>query len=94
MNPMGRIAASNQLTMEQYIEQIHSSGSTLSAVREEIRNEMILMRVQQGYVMRRINISSQELDNFPQLRGGSLYDLSGRQCWPYPAACSQRHQHR
>ena len=31
---MGRIAASNQLTMEQYIEQIHSSGSTLSAVRE------------------------------------------------------------
>jgi peptidyl-prolyl cis-trans isomerase SurA len=61
---MANIAANNQLTMEQYIEQIHSSGSTLSAVREEIRNEMILRRVQQGYVMRRINISSQELDNF------------------------------
>jgi len=61
---LGRIAASNQLTMDQYVEQIHSSGSTLSAVREEIRNEMILSRVQQGYVMRRINISSQELDNF------------------------------
>ena len=61
---MASIAANNQLTMEQYIEQIHSTGSTLSAVREEIRNEMILRRVQQGYVMRRINISSQELDNF------------------------------
>ena len=61
---MGRIAESNQLTMEQYIEQIHTSGSTLSAVRNEIRNEMILMRVQQGNVMRRINISNQELDNF------------------------------
>ena len=34
---MNRIAASNQLTMEQYIEQIHSSGTTLAAVREEIR---------------------------------------------------------
>lgn len=61
---MGRIAASNKLTMDQYVEQIHSGGSTLSAVREEIRNELILRRVQQGYVMRRINISQQELDNF------------------------------
>lgn len=61
---LNRIAASNQLTMEQYAEQIHSSGSTLSAVREDIRSEMILSRVQQGFVMRRINISSQELDNF------------------------------
>ena len=50
--------------MEQYIKQIHNSGTTLSAVREQIRNEMILARVQQGYVMRRINISKQELDNF------------------------------
>ena len=61
---LGRIASSNELTMEQYAEQIHASGSTLANVREEIRNEMILMRVQQGQVMRRIRISSQELDNF------------------------------
>ena len=61
---MARIAAGNQLTMEQYIEQIHASGSTLSNVREEIRDEMILMRVQQAQVMRRIRISEQELDNF------------------------------
>lgn len=61
---MERIAAGNNLTMEEYIQQIHNSGTTLSAVREQIRNEMILARVQQGYVMRRINISKQELDNF------------------------------
>ena len=61
---LARIASSNELTMEQYAEQVHASGSTLSNVREEIRNEMILMRVQQGQVMRRIRISSQELDNF------------------------------
>ncbi|MDC1210708.1 peptidylprolyl isomerase [Porticoccaceae bacterium] len=61
---LARIASSNQLTMEQYAEQVHASGSTLSNVRDEIRNEMILMRVQQGQVMRRIRISNQELDNF------------------------------
>lgn len=61
---LARIASSNKLTMEQYAEQVHASGSTLSNVREEIRNEMVLMRVQQGQVMRRIRISSQELDNF------------------------------
>ena len=61
---MARIATGNQLTMEKYIEQIHASGSTLANVRDEIRDEMILMRVQQGQVMRRIRISNQELDNF------------------------------
>jgi len=61
---MARIAAGNQLTMEQYIENIHSQGQTVATVREEIRNELTLMRVQQGRVMRRIRISQQELDNF------------------------------
>jgi peptidyl-prolyl cis-trans isomerase SurA len=89
---MGRIADSNQLTMEQYIEQIHSSGSTLSAVREEIRNEMILMRVQQGYVMRRINISQQELDNFLNSEEGRFMtspDVNiGHILLPVPSASS------
>jgi peptidyl-prolyl cis-trans isomerase SurA len=89
---MSRVAANNQLTMEQYIDQIHSSGSTLSAVREEIRNEMILRRVQQGYVMRRINISSQELDNFLSSEEGRFMtspDVNiGHILLPVPSATS------
>lgn len=61
---LARIAAGNKITMEQYVEQIHAQGQTIANVREEIRNEMTLMRVQQGKVMRRIRISEQELDNF------------------------------
>lgn len=61
---MERIAAGNKITMEQYAEQIHAQGQTVANVREEIRNELTLMRVQQGKVMRRIRISQQELDNF------------------------------
>jgi peptidyl-prolyl cis-trans isomerase SurA len=61
---MARIASSNKLTMEEYVAQIHAQGGTVAVVREQIRNEITIMRVQQGKVMRRIRISEQELDNF------------------------------
>ncbi len=61
---MARVAGGNNLSMEQYVDQIHAAGQTVAMVREEIRNEITLMRVQQGKVMRRIRISEQELDNF------------------------------
>ena len=59
-----RVAQSNGLSIAQYITEIQSRGSTIAIVREEIRNEMVIRRVQQGKVMRRIRISEQELDNF------------------------------
>ena len=59
-----RVAQSNGLTITQYIAEIQSRGGTIAVVREEIRNEMVIRRVQQGKVMRRIRISEQELDNF------------------------------
>tara|TARA_B110001452_G_scaffold52776_1_gene40233 strand:- start:3413 stop:4681 length:1269 start_codon:yes stop_codon:yes gene_type:complete len=59
-----RVAQSNGLTITQYITEIQSRGGTIAVVREEIRNEMVIRRVQQGKVMRRIRISEQELDNF------------------------------
>jgi peptidyl-prolyl cis-trans isomerase SurA len=61
---IARIASSNNISVAQYIEQVTLQGSSISAMRGEIRNELIIMRVQQGKVMRRIRISEQELDNF------------------------------
>ena len=61
---IARIAASNKISVAQYIEQVNLQGSSISAMRGEIRNELTIMRVQQGKVMRRIRISEQELDNF------------------------------
>jgi peptidyl-prolyl cis-trans isomerase SurA len=52
------------MTMDQYVEQIHAQGSTIASIREDIRDERTIVRVQQGRVMRRIRISEQELDNF------------------------------
>ena len=61
---IARVAASNKISVAQYIEQVTLQGSSISAMRGEIRNELTIMRVQQGKVMRRIRISEQELDNF------------------------------
>ncbi len=69
---LARVAASNNLSMEDYIGQIHASGSTMATVRQEIASEIIIMRVQQGQVMRRINISEQELTNFLNSEEGRL----------------------
>jgi peptidyl-prolyl cis-trans isomerase SurA len=61
---IARIASSNQVTIEQYLQQLTMQGASISGLKEEIRNELTIMRVQQGSVMRRIRISEQELDNF------------------------------
>jgi peptidyl-prolyl cis-trans isomerase SurA len=67
-----RIAASNNISVEDYIAQVHASGETMAKIRQEIANEMIIMQVQQGTVMRGIQISEQELNNFLNSEEGKL----------------------
>ena len=61
---IARVAANAGLSVENYVNASIREGSTPSGLREQIRNEMIIMRVQQSQVNRRIRISLQELDNF------------------------------
>ena len=69
---LARVAAQNSLSMEEYVAAIDASGSNMSRVRQDIANELTIMRVQQGTVMRRIRISEQELDNFLNSEEGKL----------------------
>jgi peptidyl-prolyl cis-trans isomerase SurA len=69
---IARIAASKNISVEDYIAQIHASGETMAKIRQEIANEMIIMQVQQGTVMRGIQISEQELNNFLNSEEGKL----------------------
>jgi peptidyl-prolyl cis-trans isomerase SurA len=69
---IARIAASNNMSVEEYIAQISASGESVSRIRQEIKNEMIIMQVQQGSVMRGIQISEQELNNFLNSEEGKL----------------------
>lgn len=67
-----RLAANNNLSVEDYVAQVHASGRTMSVIRQEIANEMIMVQVQQGTVMRNIRINEQELNNFLNSEEGTL----------------------
>ena len=61
---IGRIAGQNGMNLEQFRTQLESEGQSYVAMREDIRREMILQRVQTGNVNQRIQISDKEIDNF------------------------------
>ena len=61
---MNRLAKQNGLTLEQFRLALEQSGQSYAAAREGLRDDLAIQRVQQGNVMRNINISEQEIDNF------------------------------
>ena len=61
---MTRLAQQNGLTLEQFRIALEQSGQSYTAAREGLRDDLAIQRVQQGNVMRNINISEQEIDNF------------------------------
>ena len=58
------IAAQNRLTQEQFIAALERQGQSYAEMREQIRREMIIQRVQAGNVNQRIQITPKEVDNF------------------------------
>ena len=61
---MTRFARQNGLTLEQFRVALEQSGQNYAMMREDLRDDLAIQRVQQGNVMRNINISEQEIDNF------------------------------
>ena len=68
---MGRMAAGSNYTLEQFRAAVEANGQSYLAMREEIRREMMIQRVQQGNVSRNIEISDQEVDNFLSTEAGA-----------------------
>ena len=61
---MTRLAQRNGLTLEQFRVALEQSGQSYAVARESLRDDLAIQRVQQGNVMRNINITEQEIDNF------------------------------
>jgi peptidyl-prolyl cis-trans isomerase SurA len=61
---MQRIAAQNRMTLDQFRQRLEMEGQSYADMREQVRKEMILQRVQSGNVNQRIQITPQEVDNF------------------------------
>ena len=51
-------------TVDRLIERAHQRGVTLASLRHQMRNEMIIAKVQEGSINRRISITEQDIDNF------------------------------
>jgi peptidyl-prolyl cis-trans isomerase SurA len=61
---MQRIASQNRMDLMQFKQALEQDGLSYSATREQIRNEMLLQRVQQGNVNQRVQITDQEIAHF------------------------------
>ena len=61
---MQRVAAQNGMTLDQFRLALEQQGQSYQGMREQIRKELVIQRVQQGNVNQRIEISEQEVDNF------------------------------
>ena len=59
-----QIAANNGVNIEQFISDYEASGQSYEKLREEIRRDMIIQRVQRGIVSGSINITAQEIEGF------------------------------
>lgn len=65
-----RIAAQNRMTLEQFRAALAQQGQSYDEVREQVRREMIIQRVQAGNVNQRIQITDQEVGNFMNTQEG------------------------
>ena len=61
---MERIAAQNRVSLQQFRLLLEQQGQSYVAAREQTRKEMLLRNIQQRSVMRKINITESEVENF------------------------------
>ncbi len=61
---LSSIAAQNNLSLDQFRIALANDGMSWSAMREQVRREFAISRVQQGIMRRRIQVSEQEVKNF------------------------------
>jgi len=65
-NAFERIAANNNLSLEEFIQTLEIEGESYESLRSQVRKDMVIQRVQQGRVSQEINITEQELEGFLQ----------------------------
>ena len=59
-----RLAQQNNLSIEEFIKVVEERGDSYSDLREEVRKNLKINRVQQGRIQNKIQISRDELTNF------------------------------
>ncbi|MEL7400799.1 MAG: peptidylprolyl isomerase, partial [Pseudomonadota bacterium] len=91
-----RMRTANNFSEAQFQEQLQKDGLSLGALRDQIRRDMIIDRVQKGSVNRRINVTEQEVKNFLKSKQGQFwaspdYNL-GHMVIPVPSSATEAEQ--
>lgn len=60
---VGSFASSNNMSIEQFAQRLEQDGRNYAEFREQIRREMLMQRLQQGVVNRRITISEADIED-------------------------------
>jgi len=60
---VSNFASSNNMTLEQFAQRLEQDGRNYAEFREQIRREMLMQRLQQAIVNRRISISEQDIED-------------------------------
>lgn len=71
-NALQQSAKQQNLSFDEFVAMAHNDGLSLAQLRTQFRQDMIIGRVQQGMVKRRIEISDQEVDNFLNSEEGQM----------------------
>ena len=61
---IARLAESNRMNVQQFRDQVEKDGLTYADYREEVRNELMLLRLREREVENKIVIADAEVDNF------------------------------
>jgi len=61
-----RIASGNNMELEEFIDYLKSQGTSYENLRENIRRQMLIQRVQQGRVSSEVSITDKEFEGFLQ----------------------------
>ena len=61
-----RIASGNNMGLEEFIDYLRSQGTSYENLRENIRRQMLIQRVQQGRVSSEVSITDKEFEGFLQ----------------------------
>ncbi|GAB1256470.1 peptidylprolyl isomerase [Aurantivibrio plasticivorans] len=70
---LDEIRRRNGLNDEQFAAQLQSEGLTIADLREDLRKELIVARVQRGAVGNRLDVTQTDIDNFLNSKEGQFW---------------------
>jgi peptidyl-prolyl cis-trans isomerase SurA len=79
---ISNIAAQNRMDSQSFQRELARQGIPISAFRENVRRQIIIQQVQQAVVIKRIDISEQDIDNFLKSEEGRRLAIQAAEAAP------------